>query len=130
MPDQRGCNGKPLCPPSQPPHEYGPGIRPKDATDKEARTPRSRGRSVVVLYNGVRTHRSLNKDAPVSRSVQRAGVISSRAVLGGLHHRTPRVVALTLSDPAGRSDALDRRDDREGGGDPCGRCAPFESALL
>jgi hypothetical protein len=24
-------------------------------------------------YNGVRTHRSLNKDAPVSRSVQRAG---------------------------------------------------------
>src|ERR1700738_5329904 len=40
MPDQRGCNGKPLCQPSQPPHEYGPGIRPKDATDKEARTPR------------------------------------------------------------------------------------------
>src|ERR1700720_4037058 len=33
------------------PHEYGPGIRPKDATDKEARTLRSRGRSVVVLYN-------------------------------------------------------------------------------
>src|SRR5580704_19167180 len=32
---------------------------------KEARAPRSRGRSVVVLYNGVRTHRSLNKDAPV-----------------------------------------------------------------
>jgi hypothetical protein len=30
-----------------------------------ARTPRSRGRSVVVLYNCVRTHRSLNKDAPV-----------------------------------------------------------------
>jgi hypothetical protein len=44
-PDQRGCNGKSLSPPSQP-HEYGPGIRPKDATDKEARAPRSRGRSV------------------------------------------------------------------------------------
>jgi transposase InsO family protein len=42
-------------------------------------------------YNGVRTHRSLNKDAPVSRPVQRAGVISSRAVLGGLHHRYARV---------------------------------------
>src|SRR6202035_2483542 len=27
MPDQRGYNGKPLCQPSQPPHEYGPGIR-------------------------------------------------------------------------------------------------------
>src|SRR6202022_2972114 len=37
-------------------------------------------------YNSVRTHRSLNKDAPVSRPVQRTGVISSRAILGGLHH--------------------------------------------
>jgi hypothetical protein len=59
--------------------------------DKEARTPRSHGRSVVVLYNCVRTHRSLNKDAPVSRPVQRTGVISSRAILGGLHHRYARV---------------------------------------
>src|ERR1700676_3617114 len=73
MPDQRGCNGKPLHLPSQPPHEYGPGIRPKDATDKEARTPRSRGRSVVVLYNGTRTHLSLNKDAPISRAAEAAG---------------------------------------------------------
>jgi transposase InsO family protein len=32
-------------------------------------------------YNGIRTHRSLNKDAPVSRLVQRAGVISLRAIL-------------------------------------------------
>ena len=30
-------------------------------------------------YNGVRTHRSLNKDAPVSRSVQRSGVITPHA---------------------------------------------------
>jgi hypothetical protein len=37
-------------------------------------------------YNRFRTHRSLNKDAPVSRSVQRTGVIGSRAILGGLHH--------------------------------------------
>ena len=44
-----------------------------------------------VFYNGVRTHRSLNKDAPVSRSVQRAGVISSRAILGGLHHHYGRI---------------------------------------
>jgi transposase InsO family protein len=41
-------------------------------------------------YNCVRTHRSLNKDAPVSRPVQRTGVISSRAILGGLHHRYAR----------------------------------------
>jgi len=31
------------------------------------------------------------KDAPVSRPVQRAGVISSRAILGGLHHHCARV---------------------------------------
>jgi hypothetical protein len=33
----------------------------------------------------------LDKDAPVSRPVQRTGVISSRAILGGLHHRYARV---------------------------------------
>jgi hypothetical protein len=42
-------------------------------------------------YNSVRTHRSLNMDAPVTRPVQRTGVISSRAILGGLHHRYARV---------------------------------------
>jgi len=42
-------------------------------------------------YNGVRTHRSLNKDAPVSRPVQRSGVLSSHALLGGLHHHYARV---------------------------------------
>src|ERR1700726_1787783 len=42
-------------------------------------------------YNCVRTHRSLNKDAPISRPVQRTGVINSRAILGGLHHRYSRV---------------------------------------
>jgi hypothetical protein len=48
-------------------------------------------KSYADYYNGVRTHRSLNKDAPVSRPVQRAGVISSHAILGGLHHRYARV---------------------------------------
>src|SRR6201982_2363759 len=43
-------------------------------------------KSYADYYNGVTTHRSLNKDAPVSRSVQRAGVINSSAILGGLHH--------------------------------------------
>ena len=43
-------------------------------------------RSYADYYNGVRTHRSLDKDAPVFRPVQRAGMISSRAVLRGLHH--------------------------------------------
>ena len=48
-------------------------------------------KSYADYYNGLRTHRSLNKDAPVSRLVQRAGVIRSRAILGGLHHRYARV---------------------------------------
>jgi len=43
-------------------------------------------RSYANYYSGIRTHRSLDKDAPVSRPVQRTGVISSRAILGGLHH--------------------------------------------
>src|SRR5712675_931509 len=47
--------------------------------------------SYADYYNNVRTHRSLNKDAPVSRPVQRTGVISSRAILGGLHHHYARV---------------------------------------
>jgi transposase InsO family protein len=48
-------------------------------------------RSYADYYNSVRTHRSLNKDARVSRPVQRTGVISSRAILGGLHRRYARV---------------------------------------
>jgi transposase InsO family protein len=48
-------------------------------------------KSYARYYNEVRTHRSLNKDGPVSRSVQRAGVICSRAILGGLHHHYSRI---------------------------------------
>ena len=48
-------------------------------------------KSYAHYYNGVRTHRSLNKDAPVSRSVQRTGVTSSRAILGGRHHHYGRI---------------------------------------
>jgi hypothetical protein len=33
-----------------------------------------------------RTHLALDKDAPVSRPVQRIGVFRSLAILGGLHH--------------------------------------------
>jgi hypothetical protein len=42
-------------------------------------------------YNDVRTHRSLDKDAPASRPVQRTGFISSRPILGGLYHHYVRV---------------------------------------
>jgi transposase InsO family protein len=48
-------------------------------------------RSYADYYNGFRTHRSLNKDTPNSRSVQRSGTIISHAILGGLHHRYFRI---------------------------------------
>ena len=48
-------------------------------------------KNYAAYYNGVRTHRSLNKDAPISRPVQRFGVISSHAILGGLHHHYVRI---------------------------------------
>jgi integrase-like protein len=48
-------------------------------------------RAYARYYNDVRTHRSLDKDAPVSRPVQRTGIISSHAILGGLHHHYVRV---------------------------------------
>src|ERR1700693_3019766 len=53
--------------------------------------PRRILKSYARYYNGVRTHRSLNKDALVNRSVQRAGVIHSRAILGKLHHHYSRI---------------------------------------
>jgi len=48
-------------------------------------------RSYACYYNDVRTHRSLDKDAPVSRPVQRTGIINSHPILGGLHHHYVRV---------------------------------------
>jgi transposase InsO family protein len=42
-------------------------------------------------YNDLRTHRSLDKDAPFSRPVQRTGSITSQALLSGLHHQYVRV---------------------------------------
>jgi transposase InsO family protein len=42
-------------------------------------------------YNNVRTHRSFDKVAPVSRPVQRTGIIGSHAILGGIHHHYARV---------------------------------------
>jgi len=43
-------------------------------------------RSYARYYSDIRTHRSLDKDAPVSRPVQRTGSITSFQILGGLHH--------------------------------------------
>ena len=43
-------------------------------------------RTHARYYNEIRTHWSLDKDAPVFRPIQRTGIISSHAILGGLHH--------------------------------------------
>jgi hypothetical protein len=47
--------------------------------------------SYMNYYNETRTHLSLAKDAPLSRTVKRAGHINCRPVLGGLHHQYLRI---------------------------------------
>jgi transposase InsO family protein len=47
-------------------------------------------KSSARYYNETRTHLALDKDAPASRPVQRAGVVRSLAILGGLHHHYAR----------------------------------------
>ncbi len=42
-------------------------------------------------YNEVRTHLSLQKDAPIARTIQSAGRIVPVPLLGGLHHQYVRV---------------------------------------
>ena len=42
-------------------------------------------------YNEARTHRSLNKDAPLHRAIQRLGAITSQPVPGGLQHQYCRI---------------------------------------
>jgi len=48
-------------------------------------------KSYARYYNKVRTNRSLDKDAPIPRPIQRTGSIMSHALLGGLHHHYARV---------------------------------------
>src|ERR1700682_3099568 len=45
----------------------------------------------AAYYNASRTHRSLNKDAPLHRAIERLGAVVSRPVLGGLHHQYGRI---------------------------------------
>ena len=48
-------------------------------------------KSYAEYYNSVRTHRSLHKDARISRPIPQAGFIRSHPILGGLHHHYARV---------------------------------------
>jgi hypothetical protein len=47
--------------------------------------------SYQKYYNEVRTHLSLQKDAPVRRDVCRTGRVRSSPILGGLNHQYVRV---------------------------------------
>jgi transposase InsO family protein len=42
-------------------------------------------------YNELRTHRSLAKDTPIHRVIERLGTVTSRPFLGGLHHQYCRI---------------------------------------
>ena len=42
-------------------------------------------------YNKARTHLALGKDTPQPRPVERAGTITARPILGGLHHQYARI---------------------------------------
>jgi transposase InsO family protein len=48
-------------------------------------------RKYAAYYNELRTHRSLDKDAPAHRAIQYVGRIVSAPVLGGLHHHYSRI---------------------------------------
>jgi transposase InsO family protein len=48
-------------------------------------------KSYARYYNESRIHHSLSKDAPFPRAIERLGVITSRPVLGGLHHQYCRI---------------------------------------
>ena len=85
------CSGTQHHPPCRSSDGQRPADRTMDATDTKARESRSRGCYQAALYNDIRTHRSLDKDAPVSRPVQRTGIIRSFPILGGLHHHYVRV---------------------------------------
>jgi transposase InsO family protein len=47
--------------------------------------------SYMAYYNGARIHLSLNKDAPLPRTVQAIGRILPTPILGGLHHHYVRI---------------------------------------
>ena len=48
-------------------------------------------KSYARYYNETLTHLALDKDAPLSRTVKRAGRILCRPILGGLHHEYVRI---------------------------------------
>ena len=48
-------------------------------------------KAYASYYNQLRTHLSLEKDAPDFRGIQKVGRVASIPILGGLHHRYVRI---------------------------------------
>jgi transposase InsO family protein len=48
-------------------------------------------KTYASYYNEIRTHLSLDKDAPMSRRSQKVGRVAALPILGGLHHQYIRV---------------------------------------
>jgi transposase InsO family protein len=48
-------------------------------------------KAYAAYYKGLRTHLSLDKDAPTHRPIQRLGPLVVRPILGGLHHQYCRI---------------------------------------
>jgi hypothetical protein len=57
----------------------------------EAHLRRGGLKSYADYCKASRTHRSLNKDAPFHRAIERLGAVVSRPVVGGLHHQYCRI---------------------------------------
>src|SRR5665811_505121 len=57
-------------------------------------------RGYAAYYNVSRTHRSLNKDAPLHRAIERLGAVISRPVLGGVctENLNPDVVMMKSAE--------------------------------
>ena len=48
-------------------------------------------KAFASYYNRMRTHLSLDKDAPLFRRTDRVGNVATITILGGLHHRYIRI---------------------------------------
>ena len=48
-------------------------------------------RDFAQYYNESRTHRALDKEAPIHRLTESGEIIVPRSILGGLHHRYCRI---------------------------------------
>jgi hypothetical protein len=84
-------------------------------------------------YNDIRTHRSLDKDAPVARSVKRTGSITSFPILGRLHHHYARVQVFgthrRLTEAVAAA-PVNPTSDRSRGGGPAGHISLPEPPYL